>query len=371
MTVIEISGEIGWEVTPDDVSEQLKAAKGDDLMVRLSSIGGDIWQGGDIMTLLMNYKRDNKGAKLHLEIGSVAASMATAISSAPIWDSKAIESTTSWMIHNPASFQFGDYRAMDSMSKMLSDWRVVYINLYSNASIYTEKQISKMMDATTWLYGQSIIDAGFADRFVTVEDDGGEMPLFSEETPIQIDEAIIILEMKSKFETMESKMKIREMPFDQNRAVACLKAMPKIKESTPKGNDNIPSLRVGDQETEVPEVETKSDVKKELPSIHNEILNDGVMKERESERARLTALASMKTQEEYKNIPEVIGAIDKAIVEQKTIEETNNLVMAAMVKIVADPNRMSAIESPKDIQGGDMVVEEPKKPVAKKSHMEV
>lgn len=365
MTVIEISGEIGWEVRPDDVSEQLKAANGDDLMVRLSTIGGDIWQGGDIMTMLMNYKRDNKGAKLHLEIGSVAASMGTAIASAPIWDSKAIESTTSWMIHNPASFQFGDYRAMDSMSKMLSDWRVVYINLYSNASIYSDKQISKMMDDTTWLYGQSIIDAGFADRFISVEDDGGEMPLFNEESTIEIDEAVIILEMKSKFQEMQTQMKKREIPFDENRAVACLKSMPKMKKSTVK-TDDIKPFQKGTINMEVPEVETKSDLMKELPNVYSEVENDGVMKERE----RVKAHMGLKTSDNYKDIPEVVAVIEKGLEEGDSIAETQTAMNAAMVKLMNDPNKMAAIESPKDIKGGDMVIKEPK-PVAKTSHMEV
>lgn len=369
MTVIEISGEIGWEVNLENVTTQLNAAKGDDLMVRLSTIGGDIFIGGDILTALMNYKRDNKGAKLHLEIGAVAASMGTAIASSPIWDSKAIELTTSWMIHNPATFVYGDYQVMESVGKMLSDWRKVYIGLYSNASIFSESQISKMMDKTTWMYGQAIIDAGFADRFVTVDDDGG-MPLFKEEPDSVMDETIVIIEMKNKFETMQKEMRNREVSFNQDRAVACLKAMPVKKESTPKGNDNKPSLRVGDQGMEVPEVETKNDLIKELPSVYNEVIDDGVMKEREKEKARLTTLASMKNQEEYKNIPEVVAAIDKAIIDQKSVEETNGLVMAAMVGIMSDKNRMAAIESPGEITGGDSIVE-PSTPVAKKSHLEV
>jgi hypothetical protein len=77
------------------------------------------------------------------------------------------------------------------------------------------------------------------------------------------------------------------------------------------------------------------------------------MKEREAEKERRTALAALKIQDDYKDIPEVIAVIDKAILDGNTIEETNTMMTAAMVKLLKKPGKIDEIESPGVIKSGD------------------
>ena len=85
MVILEWSGEIGWELWSGRVKNDLKMSDGD-ITVRFSSVGGDIFEGADIINLLMDHKRDNPNVKMHLELKGVAASMGSAIASSPVWD---------------------------------------------------------------------------------------------------------------------------------------------------------------------------------------------------------------------------------------------------------------------------------------------
>lgn len=365
MTIIELSGEIGWDIWPKNVSEQLKKAGSDDLMVRFSSIGGSVFDGSDIMTLFVDHKRDNPGIKMDLELKAVAASMGSAIAASPVWDSVGVDSTTGYMIHNPSSLAWGDFRELQSMADFLSSMRSVYSDLYSSRSGKSKKEIESLMDSESWFFGQGIVDNGFADKVITSEDAGGE-PLAEGEEDNQ-DENIIIFEMKKKLEEMKKHQKEVSGAFDKDRAVACLSKIPGTdKKGTKLSDDSKKTAPVQKgRKTEVPEVETKAELMKELPEVYAESKMDGVKTERE----RVAALMALKQKEEYKGIPEVVQVIDTAIEEGNSPEEVQPLMMAAMVKIMKDPARVDEIESPGDIQGGDQKPENPA--MKKQTHLEV
>ena len=55
MKIIEISGDIGWEVLASDIRRQLTDAAGEDIEVQISSPGGIVPEGFEIFNLLKNY----------------------------------------------------------------------------------------------------------------------------------------------------------------------------------------------------------------------------------------------------------------------------------------------------------------------------
>lgn len=160
MIILEWIGEIGWELWPGRIKGDLKSNTGEDLTVRFSSIGGDIFEGADIMTMLSNHKKDNSGIKMNLELGGVAASMGSAIASSPVWDNITVDPLTAHMIHRPSSFVFGDHEDMRARADFLEKAGNVYAKLYSDKSGTPVEEIQTSMKDETWLFGQEIVDAG-------------------------------------------------------------------------------------------------------------------------------------------------------------------------------------------------------------------
>lgn len=448
MKVLEWQGEIGWEIWTESLRSQLKSTNGDDITVRFSSIGGSIFEGSDIINMLVDHRRDNPNIKMNLEIKGVAASMGSAIASIPVWNEVTVEPISMYMVHNPWSIGIGDFKAMQAEADFLKGARDMFAKVYGDRSGNTISEIQEMMDNETWFFGQEIVDAGFADKIV-------EQP----ELSAPQDKIFAVTQMKSKFSDMKKHQKelYSDEGFDFERAAACLKmTVTSFKsnaklidtpwsaseseqrwrdhtgvdsnEDLPKasytkrfayfdpdendsfggykfphwdftdangefvniaavrnglarvGNSSIPAdekprvesllrryldkfneqqdtsasgsvnnnpVQAGNLKTEVPM--DKAELKKENPAVYDESVKDGIDKERE----RVKALAALKTQDDYKDIPEVIAVIDKAIVEGNTIEETNTMMTAAMVKLLKKPGKIDELESPPDLTGGN------------------
>lgn len=351
--VIDLQGEIGWEIRPQSVADKLSHTNGEDIIVRLSTIGGDVFDGADIVNLFMDHRRDNPDVKMSLEVKAIAASYGSALMSAGVWDSIGVSRVSAFMMHSPSTFVFGDSQELQSAIDFLDGLSVMYQELYSDQSGKAISEIITLMNAETWYFGQQIIDEGFADKIITMEDEGGQ-PLLVE--PENIDTTIILFDMKKKRDVLmeKQKKKAENEKFDIKRAAACLR-LPEDKKKTPgqKPDEINKPVETGNLNTEVPKVETKAELKKELPGVYDESVNDGVMKEREDEEARLKALADMKAQDEYKDIPELVAVIDKGIVEMKTVDEVRTMMNATMVTLLNKPGKIDELESPGVIKSGD------------------
>ena len=349
--VIDLQGEIGWEIRPQSVANKLSRTNGEDIIVRLSTIGGDVFDGADIVNLFMDHRRDNPNIKMDLEIKAIAASYGSALMSAGVWDSIGISRVSAFMMHNARTFLFGDSQELEAAIVFLDGLDTAYRALYSDQSGKSIEEVTQLMNAETWFFGQQIIDEGFADKIITMEDEGGDPLPLIEDTE---DRNIFIVDFKNQREALmeKQKEKAKDEKFDIKRAAACLRTETITQDDPGKPDPNIKPVETGNLITEVP-VENKAELKKELPEVHDEVFNDGVMKERGEEKVRRTALAALKTQDDYKDIPEVLAVIDKAILEGNTIEETNTMMTAAMVKLLKKPGKIDEIESPGDITGGD------------------
>ena len=345
MVILEWKGQIGFDLWAEDIQAQLRDTNGENVTVRFSSPGGNIMEGADIFNSLSDHKRDNPNVKMNLEIKAQAASMGSFIAASPVWDDIAIEPITMTMIHNPMNLAIGDFRDMQKSANFLKDARNLYSKIYAKASGKTEKEITTLMDAETWFMGQEIIDAGFADRMLDSE---------LEDIP---EKSMLMVKMKSEFAAMKKRERQlhEDEKFDNQRAVACLRLEPitePVKIETPvKADEIIKPAPVGNLKTEVPM--TEAELKKDNPELYKSLMKKGADDEREANDVRVKALAAMKAQEDYKDIPEVLMVIDNAIEGDTSVDAVQPLIMAAMMKIMKDPARMAAIESPADIAGGD------------------
>ncbi len=159
--VLELNGTIASEswfdddVTPQMFKDELFAADGD-VIIWINSPGGDCIAASQIYTMLMDYKGD-----VTVKIDGIAASAASVIAMA---GTKVLMSPTGMlMIHNPATIAFGDHVDMQKAIAMLDEVKESIINAYEIKTSLPRKQLSRMMDDTTWMNAKKAQALGFID----------------------------------------------------------------------------------------------------------------------------------------------------------------------------------------------------------------
>lgn len=128
----------------------------------LNSPGGDCIAASRIYSMLMDYKGD-----VTVKIDGIAASAASVIAMAGTVVLMA--PTALMMIHNPATAAFGDHVDMEKAIELLDEVKESIINAYELRTGLPRKQLSKMMDGTTWMNAKKAVELGFADGLLQDE----------------------------------------------------------------------------------------------------------------------------------------------------------------------------------------------------------
>lgn len=159
--VLELYGTIAEEswfdddVTPKMFRDELFADTGP-VTVWLNSPGGDCIAASQIYSMLMDYP-----GEVTVKIDGIAASAASVIAMA---GTKVLMAPTAlMMIHNPATMAFGDHNDMKAAVKMLDEVKQSIINAYSLRTGLSDEELSRMMEAETWMNARKAIALGFAD----------------------------------------------------------------------------------------------------------------------------------------------------------------------------------------------------------------
>src|SRR4030042_5937359 len=100
MKIINISGEIGFDVEPKDIKSQLNDAKGKDIDIQISSPGGHAFKAFEIYNMISDYKKSYPKSQIMATIKGLAASAASYIASNPSIDMITAEENAVYMIHN-------------------------------------------------------------------------------------------------------------------------------------------------------------------------------------------------------------------------------------------------------------------------------
>jgi ATP-dependent protease ClpP protease subunit len=159
---LDVDGIIGFDVIPEDIKSKLKLADGEPIEVRFSSPGGFIYPGLQIFNLFRNYT-----GKKTARIVGLAASMASYIPMA--FDEIIVEDNSVFMIHNARQGVAGDHNDMRKAADLLERMSNMLSDAYVKKTKKDKKEIQKMMDKETFLFGQEIVDYGFADRIIKSE----------------------------------------------------------------------------------------------------------------------------------------------------------------------------------------------------------
>ena len=143
------------DITPQLFKEELNAGSGD-ITVWINSPGGDCVAAAQIYNMLMDYT-----GNVTVKIDGIAASAASVIAMA---GTRVLMSPVSMlMIHNPATIAFGDKTEMEKAIAMLSEVKESIMNAYEIKTGLPRDQLSRMMDAETWMDANKAVELHFAD----------------------------------------------------------------------------------------------------------------------------------------------------------------------------------------------------------------
>jgi ATP-dependent Clp protease, protease subunit len=166
---IKLSGFVGDELTPEVVQNALNAVEGEDVIVQLNSPGGFVFDGMEIYNIISRFQN-----RKTVVLGGLVASIATYITAA--FDEVIATESSAFMIHNAQDFAVGDYKELRKIADRTEKANDQIAAILAKRSGKSIDEIKDMMDAETWLYGQEIVDNGFADKLIESKDSGNVQP---------------------------------------------------------------------------------------------------------------------------------------------------------------------------------------------------
>lgn len=175
---LTIYGDIGESWFGDSVSSKkfAKALKdlGDisNITVKINSGGGDVFTGHAIYAMLKDHK-----ARVTAKIEGLAASAASVIAMAA--DEIIIHASDFMMIHNPAASTSGEAKDFSKMVEVLGVIKDGIVNAYTAKTGKSKDEVSKLMDAETWMTGEDAVKEGFADKLDTTPSNKSQKPVLN------------------------------------------------------------------------------------------------------------------------------------------------------------------------------------------------
>jgi len=161
MPEILIYDDIGPEewggVSAKGVKAQLDAmGEADEIVVRINSPGGDVFDGFAIYNLLKEHP-----AHVTVKVDGMAASAASVIAMAG--DRIEMAANARMMIHNPWTMAIGDSANMRKTAELLDQIKDSIVATYGSRVKMEAADIAEAMDSEWWFGAKDAIAHGFAD----------------------------------------------------------------------------------------------------------------------------------------------------------------------------------------------------------------
>jgi ATP-dependent Clp protease protease subunit len=143
--------------------EQVKAASGCDILLRINSPGGSVIEAQAMYSELR--QAQERGQKVIAQIDALAASAASFL--AMVGDEITIAENAMVMIHRAWTIAVGNAEDMQASADTLRKFDGILVDQYAARTGQAKEQIDAWMKNETWMTAQEAIDRGFADRIST------------------------------------------------------------------------------------------------------------------------------------------------------------------------------------------------------------
>lgn len=144
-------------VTADQFRRDLDAIHASEVVVRLNSPGGDVFDGIAIYNALRAHP-----ARITTRVDSLAASIASVIAQAG--DVREMMPRGQMMIHEASGVMLGNAEEMLSFAELLDKQSALIADIYAERSGGDAAKFRDLMKAETWLSDQEAVDLGLADQ---------------------------------------------------------------------------------------------------------------------------------------------------------------------------------------------------------------
>ena len=152
-------------VTPSNFRAELAKCSGD-VSVWINSPGGGVLAAAQIYNMLMEYP-----GNVRVRIDGLAASAATIVAMAG--NTVEISPVGCMFVHNPEALSIGNASDHKLTIAMLDEIKECIINSYEIKTGRSRKELSDLMDSTSWMCAQKAVNLGFADKIMYWEEEQG------------------------------------------------------------------------------------------------------------------------------------------------------------------------------------------------------
>lgn len=142
-------------INAKDVREALDTVS-DDIVIKLNSPGGDVFEGIEIY----NYLKDHS-SNVTVEVTGIAASAATFIVAGA--DEVIMNVGTSLMIHEASTFAWGNKSDIQKTLNALETIDESILSIYSEKTGQSNDQLEEWMNEEKWFTADEAVEFGFAD----------------------------------------------------------------------------------------------------------------------------------------------------------------------------------------------------------------
>jgi ATP-dependent Clp protease protease subunit len=361
--------------SPNAFRNELEQYKGQDITVWIDSYGGDVFAGAGIYDALKEHD------------GKVTVKVEKAMSAASViamaGDEILMSPVGIMMIHNPLSSVQGYASDMRKTADVLDVVKETIINAYVAKTGRSESEISAMMDDESWMSANVAVKEGFADNVLYLPKDNTEsetvMNFAFNRLSIQnsVNESIkhfLTFESENKLRNSQEKCQCSECSQDEDECkcsecglcqgccdnpscCGCNCEDKQCNKSTVSNCRNITIRNKGEKDMKINNV---SELKDQLPDIHNQVYNSGNTEGIKAERERLKAFDTLNgkvdpaflNEEKYKEGATAQDVLFRAMQEGKMI----NSAYMNQIEIDAQnankvPGDTSDNDSPDEVTG--------------------
>lgn len=159
ISIYDVIGEDMWTgggFTAKRMSAALRSIGKNPVTVKINSPGGDMFEGIAIYNLLREHP-----AKVTIDVMGWAASAASIIAMAG--DEIRMGLGTFMMVHNAWGVVIGNRHDMRDAAKLFDGFDAAIIDIYEARTGLSSKDITKLMDAETFMGPSEAVEKGFAD----------------------------------------------------------------------------------------------------------------------------------------------------------------------------------------------------------------
>lgn len=168
--IMVISGAIGqggWfydATSAEDVRNALSNVKANTIRIKLSSGGGDAFEGIEIY----NYLKDLE-QKVIVEVMALCASAASLIAMSA--DEIIMRTGSTMMIHEASTMSYGTKADIQKTLNALEAIDESIVDIYTQRTGLSDEEIRNMITAETWMTADEALGKGFATSIETVEEE--------------------------------------------------------------------------------------------------------------------------------------------------------------------------------------------------------